>query len=178
MTQTLDIAVEMTADSFHKFAVFDFLHHKKAWHRPLLFAAILLVSAGICLSQTGRREGAALLAIVLAVVAVGLPAAWFWNFFHNLKTQIRKMGLPRPFYRLELGDAGLSIWMAGEQDKAAPSRHCAWQDLHLAYRTQDAIYLYVQKNQAYLVHSNLDAAWELLEKKLAPEQQKDCRKSH
>ena len=157
MTQTLDIAVEMTADSFHKFAVFDFLHHKKAWHRPLLFAAILLVSAGICLSQVGRRDGAALLAIVLAVVAVGLP---------------------RPFSRLELGDAGLSIWMAGEQDKAAPSRHCAWQDLHLAYRTQDAVYLYVQQNQAYLVCSNLDAAWELLEKKLAPEQQKDCRKNH
>lgn len=175
MTQTLDIAVEMTADSFHKFAVFDFFRHKKAWHRPVLFAAILLVFAGICLSQVGRREGAGLLAAVLTVVAVGLPAAWFGSFFHNLKTQIRKMGLPRPFYRLELDDTGFRIWMAGEQDKPEPTRRCAWQDLHRAYRTPDAIYLYAQPGEAYLVCSGLDAAWALLEQKLQPEQRKDCR---
>ena len=45
------------------------------------------------------------------------------------------MGLPRPFYRLLLDDEGLSVWMAGEQDKPEASRKYAWHDMHLAYRT-------------------------------------------
>lgn len=175
MPQVLSISVEMDAGSFHKFAAFDLLRHKKAWHRPLLFTAILLVFAGICLSQVGQREGAPLLTVVLAVVALGLPAVWFWTFFHNLKNQIRKLGLPRPFYRLELSAAGLDVWMAGEQDKSEPSRHYDWQSIHLAYRTPDAIYLYVQQNQAYLLNTELDAAWTCLQAQLSQERLRDFR---
>lgn len=175
MTQVLSISVEMDAESFHKFAAFDLMRHKKAWQRPLLFTVILLVFAGICLSQVGQREGAALLTVVLAVVALGVPAVWFWTFFHNLRTQIKKMGLPRPFYRLELGEAGLDVWMAGEQDKPAPSHSYPWQNLHLAYRTPDAVYLYVQQNQAYLVNSDLDVVWNLLTEKLPPQRLRDFR---
>lgn len=131
--------------------------------------------AGICLSQVGQREGAALLTVVLAVVALGLPAVWFWTFFHNLKNQIRKLGLPRPFYRLELSNAGLDVWMAGEQDKSEPSRHYDWQSIHLAYRTPDAIYLYVQQNQAYLLNTELDAAWTFLQAQLSQERLRDFR---
>ena len=149
MPQVLSISVEMDAGSFHKFAAFDLLRHKKAWYRPLLFTAILLVFAGICLSQVGQREGAALLTVVLAVVALGLPAVWFWSFFHNLKNQIRKLGLP--------------------------SRHYDWQSIHLAYRTPDAIYLYVQQNQAYLLNTELDAAWTFLQAQLSQERLRDFR---
>lgn len=166
MTQPLNLSIQMDAESFHKFAAFDLLHHKKGWHRPLLFTVILLVFAGICLSQVGRREGAALLTVVLAAVALGVPAVWFWTFFHNLKNQIRKLGLPRPFYRLELDDEGLKVWMAGEQDKPEPPHSYPWQNLHIAYRTPDAIYLYVQQNQAYLVNTELDAVWDFLTGKL------------
>ena len=175
MPQVLSISVEMDAGSFHKFAAFDLLRHKKSWHRPLLFTAILLVFAGICLSQVSQREGAALLTVVLAVVALGLPAVWFWTFFHNLKNQIRKLGLPRPFYRLLLDDEGLSVWMAGEQDKPEASRKYAWHDMHLAYRTPNAIYLYVQQNQAYLLNTELDAAWTCLQAQLSQERLRDFR---
>ena len=95
-----------------------------------------------------------------------MPAVWFWTFFHNLKNQIRKLGLPRPFYRLELDDEGLKVWMAGEQDKPEPTHSYPWQNLHIAYRTPDAIYLYVQQNQAYLVNTELDAVWGFLTGKL------------
>ena len=51
-------------------------------------------------------------------VALGVPAVYFWTFFHSLSLQIKKDGpAPRPFYRLLLDDEGLSVWMAGEQDK-------------------------------------------------------------
>jgi len=84
-------------------------------------------------------------------------------------------GLPRPFYRLELNNAGLDVWMAGEQDKSEPSRHYDWQSIHLAYRTPDAIYLYVQQNQAYLLNTELDAAWTFLQAQLSQERLRDFR---
>ena len=112
---------------------------------------------------------------VLAVVALGVPAVYFWTFFHSLSLQIKKMGLPRPFYRLLLDDEGLSVWMAGEQDKPEASRKYAWHDMHLAYRTPNAIYLYVQQNQAYLLNDSLDAAWSLLQASLPAERLHDMR---
>lgn len=175
MSQPIRVSVQMDAESFRKFAVFDLLRHRKGWQRPALFMAILLVFAGVCLSQVGAREGAGLLAGVLALVGVGLPAAYFGSFFQNLRSQIKKMGLPRPFYRLELDDQGISVWMAGEQDKAEPGRRYAWQDLHLAYRTQDAIYLYVHKTQAYLLNDALDSTWELLHTVLPEARLRDLR---
>ena len=114
-------------------------------------------------------------AVVLAVVALGVPAVYFWTFFHSLSLQIKKMGLPRPFYRLLLDDEGLSVWMAGEQDKPEASRKYAWHDMHLAYRTPNAIYLYVQQNQAYLLNDSLDAAWSLLQASLPAERLHDMR---
>ena len=154
MSQPISVSVQMDAASFHDFAAFDLLRHRKAWHRPLMFTAILLVSAGFCLSQVGQKDGAALLTVVLAVVALGVP---------------------RPFYRLLLDDDGLSVWMAGEQDKPEASRKYAWHDMHLAYRTPNAIYLYVQQNQAYLLNDSLDAAWSLLQASLPAERLHDMR---
>ena len=165
MSQPISVSVQMDAASFHDFAAFDLLRHRKAWHRPLAFTAILLVSAGFCLSQVGQKDGAALLTVVLAVVALGVPAVYFWTFFHSLSLQIKKMGLPRPFYRLLLDDEGLS----------EASRKYAWHDMHLAYRTPNAIYLYVQQNQAYLLNDSLDAAWSLLQASLPAERLHDMR---
>lgn len=112
MTQNVCVSVQMDEKGFRDFASFDLLRHNKGWQRPAVFTAILLVCAGICLSQIGKREGAGLLTAVLAIVALGLPAVYFGTFFSNLSKQIKKLGLPRPFYRLELDAAGLSVWMA------------------------------------------------------------------
>lgn len=175
MSQPISVSVQMDAASFHDFAAFDLLRHRKAWHRPLVFTAILLASAGVCLSQVNQKDGAALLTVVLAVVALGVPAVYFWTFFHSLSLQIKKMGLPRPFYRLVLDDDGLSVWMAGQQDKPEPTNQYPWHNLHLAYRTTNAIYIYVQQNQAYLLNESLDAAWSLLQSALPAERLHDLR---
>lgn len=175
MSQPINVSITMDAASFQKFASFDLFRHQKRWQRPLLFTVILLVFAGICLSQVGAREGAALLTVVLAVVALGVPAVYFYTFFHNLRTNIKKLGLPRPFYRLRLDDDGLSVWMAGEQDKPDPTHQYPWQSLHIAYRTPDAVYLYVQQTQAYLVNDGQDAVWNFLQQKLPADRLRDFR---
>ena len=96
MSQPISVSITMDAASFHKFRSFDLFRHQKRWRRPLAFTAILLVFSCICLSQVGVREGAALLAVVLAVVALGLPAVGFYTFFRALRTPIKKLGLPAP----------------------------------------------------------------------------------
>ena len=166
MTQNVCVSVQMDEKSFHDFASFDLLRHNKGWQRPAVFTAILLVCAGICLSQIA----------VLAIVAIGLPAVYFGTFFANLSKQIKKLGLPRPFYRLELDAAGLSVWMAGEQNKTEPTSRYTWNTVYCAYRTKEAVYIYVQKNQAYLLNESMDAAWSLLSSTLPAASLHDCRK--
>ena len=117
-----------------------------------------------------------LLTAVLAIVAIGLPAVYFGTFFANLSKQIKKLGLPRPFYRLELDAAGLSVWMAGEQNKTEPTNRYTWNTVYCAYRTKEAVYIYVQKNQAYLLNESMDAAWSLLSSVLPAASLHDCRK--
>ena len=59
MTQNVCISVQMDEKGFRDFASFDLLRHNKGWHRPAVFTAILLVCAGICLSQIGKQIGRA-----------------------------------------------------------------------------------------------------------------------
>ena len=108
----------------------------------------------------------------------GPATVYFWNCAHGIKLFTQKLGLDKaakPFYRLQLDKNGLAIWMAGEQDKAAPSRQCDWHHIHLAYRTADAIYLYVQQSQAYLWNSSLDTAWDVLQQYLPADRLRDLR---
>ena len=111
MSQPITVSVTMDAASFRRFRWFDLLQHNRIWKRPLVFTAILLVFAGVCLTQLNTRHEAGLLAGVLALVALGLPAVYFWNCAHGIKIFIQKLGL----------------------DKAAKDREC-----HLPLRPSDA----------------------------------------
>ena len=96
MTQNVCVSVQMDEKGFHDFAAFDLLRHNKGWQRPVVFTAILLVCAGICLSQIGKREGAGLLTAVLAIVAIGLPAVYFGTFFFEPLQADQKAGSAPP----------------------------------------------------------------------------------
>ncbi len=96
MTQNVCVSVQMDEKSFRDFASFDLLRHNKGWQRPAVFTAILLVCAGICLSQIGKREGAGLLTAVLAIVAIGLPAVYFGTFFVEPLQADQKAGSAPP----------------------------------------------------------------------------------
>lgn len=174
--QPISVSIQMDAQGFRDFAVFDVFHHRKSWVRPTIFAVIMLAFAGVCLSQIGKRPGAALLTVVLALIGIGLPASYFGAYFYSLAQQVKKMHFPRPFYRLELADDAFSIWMVGSQDKAEPTERHAWDGIHCAYRTQNAVYIYVEPGKAYLMNDRLDAAWEFLSQKLPAEKLHDLQK--
>ena len=50
-----------------------------------------------------------------------------------------------------------------------------WHHIHLAYRTENAIYLYVHQTQAYLWNDSLDAGWEALKAHLPADRLRDLR---
>ena len=152
MSQPITVSVTMDAASFRRFRWFDLLQHNRIWKRPLVFTAILLVFAGVCLTQLNTRHEAGLLAGVLALVALGLPAVYFWNCAHGIKIFIQKLGLDKaakPFYRLQLDETGhFHLDGPASRTKLPPPASANWHHIHLAYRTENAIYLYVHQTQA------------------------------
>ena len=177
MSHTISVSTTMDGPGFHDFAVFDAFHHRKAWLRPAIFAAIMLAFAAVCLSQLGKRPGAGLLATVLASVGIGLPASYLYSCDHSVSKQIRQMHLPRAFYRVELADTGIAVWMYGQQDKPEPTNRHAWDNFYCAYRTDNAVYLYVEKEKAYLLNDRMEAVWQFLTGILPKEKLHDCRKA-
>ena len=177
MSHTISVSTTMDGPGFHDFAVFDAFHHRKAWLRPAIFAAIMLAFAAVCLSPLSKRPGAGLLAAGLAIVGIGLPASYFYSFFHSVSKQSRQMHLPRAFYRVELADTGIAVWMYGQQDKPEPTNRHAWDNFYCAYRTDNAVYLYVEKEKAYLLNDRMEAAWQFLTGILPKEKMHDCRKA-
>lgn len=164
----VDLCVKIDAGSYRTFVVFDLLRHQKRWQRPLVFAAILLGCAGVCLSQVGQKQGAGLLCAVLSLVGLGLPAVYFGQFFRGLSRQCKVLAKagPTAAYRLRLTDAGLDVWMPGEMDRPQPPQTYPWAQMHRVYRTPEALYLYVQPGKAFLLPAAQladggAAAWEL-----------------
>lgn len=47
MSQTISVSTTMGEQGFRDFAVFDAFHHRKAWLRPAVFAAIMLAFAAV-----------------------------------------------------------------------------------------------------------------------------------
>ena len=90
MSQTISVSTTMGEQGFRDFAVFDAFHHRKAWLRPAVFAAIMLAFAAVCLSQLGKRPGAGLLAAVLAEYDV--PAEQAKADIADFLHQLRRLG--------------------------------------------------------------------------------------
>lgn len=126
--------------------------------------------------RSWASAGAGLLAAVLAIVGIGLPVSYFYSFFRSVSRQIKQMHLPRAFYRVELADTGIAVWMYGQQDKPEPTSRHAWDSFYCAYRTDNAVYLYIEKEKAYLLNDRMEVVWKFLAGILPKEKLHDCRK--
>ena len=158
----MKIEVRLNEKAFMKFSWFDAFRHKKVWRRPLLFAAILGAAALVCFALHQRR-GAILLGIVLLAVALGLPAAYFLNFYLSLRRQSAGLAGEKHIYTLELHDDGRGVAVDNGSEYAGYS----WQQVFHVYRTETASYLYITPQRAFLIpHScvegGADSLWDLI----------------
>ena len=176
MSQPISVSVQMDAASFHDFAAFDLLRHRKAWHRPLAFTAIF---AGVCRllpvaggperrrspAHGGAGRGGAGRSGRLFLDVLPLPEP------PNQKDGPAPPLLPGCCWTTTDCRSG---WPASRTSlrQAASMRGtiCIWPTA-----PPNAIYLYVQQNQAYLLNDSLDAAWSLLQAFLPAERLHDMR---
>lgn len=175
----LTLQTHLTAQGFREFYLFDVLGRTRAWRRPVLFAGILCAAGAVCFAFQARQRGAAALGLVLVVVGLGLPLAFFGSIRRFLSGQIQRLGLkdaPKAIATVTLAEDGIVVEGGPE-----PLRY-GWEDVVMAYRAPLAVYLYVGENQAHLLpHADAggpEVVWEILRDHLPPERMEDrCKRA-
>lgn len=170
---TITVPAKIDAGVFRRFALFETFVRQKRWRSPALFAAILLTAAGVCFVFGADQRGAGLLGAVLALVALGLPAAYVVSFLCSVRKQGKRLGLDgaRVVYTLHLNEDG--ILTTSEKEQSA----LRWEQIFCAYRVEGCIYLYATPRQAFLLPEDGqgDAVWTLMTRQLPAEKCVDRR---
>lgn len=116
---------------------------------------------------------AALAGGALLCVGIGIPISNYVRMAGGLKKQIadNRLETPRQVYTVLLGEKGVAQQL-GEDDTGSVSPVVPWEKVYGAWRTEDAIYLYVLNNRALLlpeggVPETQDAIWEFLKTHMA-----------
>lgn len=166
----MTIEVNLTAEEFNRFSIFDTFRRRKMYRSPLIFASILSVCAVICFVMR-HVEGAVMLGSVLLLVGLGMPLSYFTAFFFSLKKQNKVLGLPKTVYTLCLTEKANGIGIQNDREQA----DYKWKNVHHAYRCKTATYLFMTPAQGFIlphtcVEGGGDALWQLLEKTLSDKQ--------
>ena len=173
MEKTITINVILDDKIFRRFAIFENFHRKRIWGAPLIFAAIMSAFALVCFAMRARAEQAVMMGSILLIIGLGLPAAYIGLFFKSIKFQIKIMGLksPRHVYSLRLSSLGAEV-ISGD----APNQF-EWSGMFGAYRVPGCVYLFVEKNKAYLLPDGQAEGgadvWRLLGEMLPAEKLRD-----
>lgn len=141
------IPARITPDVFREFAVYDAMCRQKRWRGPLVFALVFMALSALCYTQAARLRGAGLLGTVLLAVGLGLPAAYFVNFFLSVKNQGGRLGGENApiAYTVRLREEGVLA------EQGRDRMELGWQQLHGAVRLEHSVCIYVTPRQAYLL---------------------------
>lgn len=171
--QNIDIILSKTG--FKNFAIFDMAYKNKRWKLPVTAAVLFFVAASFMFAIQEKKENAFLVGTIFVIVAVGLGAGYFRNFFRSIPKEAEKMKIdpPRHVYSVNLiKDSNHILFYLPETKE--PSERFAWKSIDGVYRTSKAIYIYVTPQRALLIpgttqNLSLDDTWTFLQKKLPDE---------
>jgi len=175
--ESVTINVIIDDKIFTRFSNFESFYRRKAYLTPLIFAAILSVSAVFFLII-----GNVLIGGLLLFVGLGLPAYRVSRILRAIKIQIKILDLknPKTVYSLHFTEAPDGIEVTNHGDGDDPLRY-TWSSIYGAYRVRGCIYLYVLPEKAYLLPDGqtvegTDALIKILTKMLPPEKLHGFRK--
>ncbi len=143
----ITIPVTLSKAAFRRFATFDTFRRQRRWRLPVWFMLILLGFSVYLYLQTDKPQSA-LIATVLLIVGVGLPAVYFSSFYMALQKNVKQHCLPRRVYTLTLRDGDVTIRSDVNKDEILTLQ---WTQLFAAYRVRGAVYLYVLPTRAFLL---------------------------
>lgn len=172
----MTVEVNLTAEEFRRFTMFDTFRRRKMWRSPATFASILSFCALICYLMH-HVDGAVMLGSVLLLVGLGMPITYFAAFFSSLHKQIKTLCLPKKVYALHLTEKAQGIAIENDHEHA----DYAWKDVHHVYRSKTATYLFMTPTRAFIlphacVEEGADALWQLMEKKISPDRRTVLKK--
>lgn len=167
--ESLTIPAKITREQFREFAVFDALRRQKRWTRPAAFAVFFCALAALAFSREGATDGAALLGGILLLVGLGLPAAYFGNFFLSVRKRARQLDPNAVAYTLTLTETAV------EAEKDGRQISCPWERLFAAYRLRRGVCLYTDPRRAFLLPDEDGAAWQWIAAHTSTAVAKDLR---
>ena len=168
----ISIPVVLGEKSFKSFLTFDVMKKQRLWKKPVALAVFFYMLATLSFASQESYSRAATVGSILVVITVLIPTNYFRSFHASAKEQTQKMNLstPRHVYTVHLSSdtKGISYYYPDEK-KAAGTYE--WDSVTGAWRTKDAIYLYVTDKQALLIPDNnkerdFEVIWEMIEKNL------------
>jgi len=169
----MKIEVRLNRKEFLRFSRFDMLCYRKIWRSPVIFAAILSVSASMCFLMHDVK-GAVTLGVVLLLAGIGIPSAYFLNFFLSLRKNSLDNGLSteKYVYTLELSKDNDAIIVENGHEHAVYS----WEQVFHVYRNTNVSYLYITPQRAFLIPHNCvpdgaDALWAFIGHKVPVDRQ-------
>ncbi len=162
----IKIDVRLNKEAFQRFTVFDGLLRQ---YRYLTVCGFLLVS--LLFTLLDFISGARLLGWVILIIAFVLASTWCLSFYLSLRQELKNKQLDgmHLVYSLTLSDSKNGIHI--ENDKGEQADY-AWEDCFGVYRVDDAHYLYMRQNRAFLlpdaalINTAPDTLWALAEKML------------
>lgn len=178
----LRIPITLSANSFKTFANFDTMQRQKKWRYPVTAAVAFFIAAVALFSLQEKFPNAFIPGCIFIAVAAGISMNYFNNFSKSIQQQIEKMKLdpPRHVYTVELSDdaEGVKYYHPKELH---PAGSYSWKSIYGAWRTKNAVYLYVNDQQALLFPLSTkkidhDEIWAFISKRLASEKLHDVSK--
>lgn len=152
--EQLTVPCRISSKMFCEFAVFDAMRRRKSWLRPVVFAVFFVLLAALAYSRAGQTDGAAVLGGALLLVGLGLPAAYFGNFFYSVRKRARQLNPKEIAYTLTLTDTDVVV------DKGGQHASYSWDRLLSAHRLHHSACIYVDQTHAFLLPNDSgDAAW-------------------
>lgn len=168
------IPVRLTAPAFQEFAVYDAMTSQKRWRGALLFGLVLVALSIVCYTLTSGWGVAWAAGTALLALGLGLPAAYFVNFFLTVKAQGEKLGGGKApiAYTVRLREEGV------QAEKGKEKVVMDWGQLYAAVRLQHSVCLYATERQAYLLPGEAgeregDEIWGWVREHVAQEKRTD-----
>lgn len=165
------LPITLNQKSFRDFIVYDsrVRHHR---FKTIITVTICLYMFSVfCFASTETYSFAATLGSLLVALSVIIPTWYFHSFHKMIKQQTRKMNLtkPRHVYTVQLAQGSKGVSLSYPEDKTTTNVY-AWDSIIGAWRSKNAIYLYVTDTQAILIPNymtkNPDELWNFLQKQM------------
>lgn len=175
------IVVSVTLDGqlFRNFATFDVLKRTGKQKRMLRIVSFALAAAVVLLALGFLRDWETARTWGFALVAIGsvMPLIYMGMFKRSLRYQISRNDLVRGRYVYTIVfDERDGVIVQDTKERLSYT----WRSIFFAYRADDAIYLYAEQKQAYILPNNqieegADALWDLFTQMIDEEKLEDIR---